>query len=152
VVTIAGEFGLILRSEDGGDTWRAVHQGDESVFAMHFATDGTNMGFAVGQEGFIARSTDGGVTWQRVESPSEANLLGVWSGQSEVVIVGIRQLLRSSDDGTTFMPTNDLNIVRTWFQGVDAGVSETKAGEKGFLRQQSVYIAGHRGTIARVLQ
>jgi photosystem II stability/assembly factor-like uncharacterized protein len=153
-VTICGEFGLILRSDDGGDTWRAVNKGTESVFAMQLANDGSNTGYAVGQEGLVMKTSDNGLTWQRLQSGTNSNLLGVWSGNSEVVITGIRQLLRSSDDGATFTPAanDDFAIVRTWFQGVAAGVAETKAGEKGFLRQQSVYIVGHRGTLARVVK
>lgn len=151
-VMICGEFGLILRSDDGGDTWRAVNRGDASVFALQLANDGSNTGYAVGQEGFVAKTADGGLTWTTLDVPTDANLLGVWSGNSEVVAVGIRQLLRSSDDGATFTGTEDLNVVRTWYQGVAAGVSEAKAGEKGFLRQQSVYIVGHRGSIARVVK
>lgn len=152
VMMVCGEFGLILRSEDGGTTWNAVHKGDASVFAMDLASDGTPTGYAVGQEGFIARTADGGLTWTDVEKPANANLLGVWSGNGEVVITGIRQLLRSSDDGATFSGTEDLNVARTWYQGVAAGVAESAAGEKGFLREQSVYIVGHRGTIARVVK
>lgn len=152
VLMIAGEFGLIIRSEDQGTTWNAVNRGDESVFAIHLANDGTNSGYAVGQEGMIARTADGGLTWTRLQSPSNANLLGVWSGNSEVVITGIRQMLRSSDDGATFTGTTDLNVARTWFQGVSAGVAESPSGEKGFLRAQTVYIAGHRGTIAKVIK
>lgn len=149
---IAGEFGLILRSTDGGDTWEAVHRGSQSVFAMGFASDNPNLGFAVGQEGLILKTTDGGDTWEQLDADSNANLLGVWTGNGEVVIPGIRELLRSSDDGATFTRTDDLQIIRTWFQGVDAGVTETKAGAEGFLRQQFVYIVGHTGTIARVLK
>ena len=74
------------------------------------------------------------------------------SGNGEVVVTGIRQMLRSSDDGATFSLSEDLNIIRTWFQGVAAGVAETKAGEKGFLREQSVYVVGFRGTIAKVIK
>ena len=151
-VMVSGEFGLILRSDDGGDTWRAVNKGDESIFAMTLAHDGSNSGYAVGQEGLILKTTDAGLTWARVKADTNANLLGVWAGNSEVVIVGIRQMLRSSDDGATYSTSSDIGIVRTWFQGIAAGVSETKAGEKGFLRQQNVFIAGYRGTIARVVK
>jgi photosystem II stability/assembly factor-like uncharacterized protein len=151
-VMVSGEFGLILRSEDGGETWRAVAQGDQSVFAMHLANDGSNTGYAVGQEGLILKTNDNGLSWTKLEAGSNANLLGIWSGNGEVVAVGIREMLRSSDDGVTFSASDDLSIVRTWYQGVAAGVAETKAGEKGFLRQQNVFIAGHRGTIARVLK
>ena len=151
-VMVSGEFGLILRSDDSGDTWHAVNKGDESIFALTLAHDGSNSGYAVGQEGLILKTTDAGLTWARLTADTNANLLGVWTGNSEVVIVGIRQMLRSSDDGATFSTSSDIGIVRTWFQGIAAGVSETKAGEKGFLRQQNVFIAGYRGTIARVVK
>lgn len=151
-IMIAGEFGLILRSTDGGDTFAAVHTGDQSVFDMHMARDGSNTGYAVGQEGLVTKTTDGGATWQDVDANTGANLLGVWSGNGEVVIAGIRELLRSSDDGASFTNTADIRIARTWFQGVGAGVSETQAGERGFLRQQSVYIVGHQATIGRVIK
>jgi photosystem II stability/assembly factor-like uncharacterized protein len=149
---IAGEFGLILRSEDGGSTWAAVSKGDESVFDMRLSNDGSHTGYAVGQEGLMMKTLDDGLTWERIDSGTEANLLGVWSGNGEVVVTGIRTLLRSSDDAATFAAATDYGIIRTWFQGVDAGVTETKAGNKGFLRQQIVYVVGHTGTIARVLQ
>ena len=151
-VMISGEFGLILRSDDGGDTWRAVNKGEESIFAMSLAHDGSNSGYAVGQEGLVLKTTDGGLTWGRLKADTNANLLGVWSGNSEVVIVGIREMLRSSDDGASFSTSTDIGIVRTWFQGIAAGVSETKAGERGFLREQNVFVAGYRGTVARVVK
>ncbi len=151
-VLVAGEFGLILRSTDGGDTFSAVNQADESVFDMYMARDGSTTGYAVGQEGLLLKTNDHGLSWQRLDPGTKANLLGVWAGNGEVVITGIREMLRSSDDGATFTRTHDVEIVRTWFQGVSAGVAETQAGEKGFLRQQSVYVVGHRGTIARVVK
>jgi photosystem II stability/assembly factor-like uncharacterized protein len=151
-VMIAGEFGLIIRTEDDGQTWTLVAQGDESVFDIDLASDGSNTGYAVGQEGLLMKTADNGRTWERLDPGTTANLLGVWNGQSEVVIVGIRTLLRSSDDGATFTAAEDYAIIRTWYQGVDAGVTETPAGDKGFLRQQHVYIVGHRGSIARVLE
>ena len=152
VVMVSGEFGLILRSEDNGDSWKAVNRGDESVFSLFLAHDGSSNGFAAGQEGLVLKTTDAGLTWQKLKTNTNANLLGSWAGNGEVVVVGIREMLRSGDDGATFTRSQDLSIVRTWFQGIAAGVSETKAGDKGFLRQQNVFVAGYRGTIARVLK
>lgn len=151
-ILVAGEFGLILRTTDNGQTWEAVHTGDQSVFDLYIASDGSNSGFAVGQEGFVARTADGGLTWQDLSVDTNANLLGVWSGNSEVVITGIRELLRSSDDGASFSKTTDIQVVRHWFQGVDAGVAETASGGAGFLREQSVYTVGHRATIAKIVK
>jgi photosystem II stability/assembly factor-like uncharacterized protein len=151
-VFIAGEFGLILRSTDSGDTWEVVNQGEASVFEMKFANDGSATGYAVGQEGLVLRTADRGLTWQQIAVDTNSNLLGVWSGNGEVVITGIRQMLRSSDDGASFSTTEDLQVVRTWFQGVAAGVAETKTGETGFLREQSVYTVGFHGSVARVVK
>ncbi|MGR8948309.1 MAG: WD40/YVTN/BNR-like repeat-containing protein [Gammaproteobacteria bacterium] len=151
-VVIAGEFGLILWSEDGGDNFVARHQGDESVFALHLDGEGTGTSYAVGQDGLVLRSQDGGSTWQSIElGGEEANLLGVWSGQGEVVITGIRSLFRSSDDGQSWTRADDVQIVRRWYQGVTTGVSEVEAGN-GFLRSQAVYIVGQEARIARVVK
>lgn len=150
-VVVTGEFGLILWSEDGGDTFVARHQGEESLFAIYLDADGTGTGYAVGQDGEVLRSQDAGMSWQKISTGSNANLLGVWSGQGEVVIVGIRELLRSSDDGETWKRSDDIKIVRTWYQGVDAAVAEIEA-PNGFLRTQVVYIAGYNATISRILE
>ena len=150
-VVVTGEFGLILWSEDGGGTFTARHQGDESIFDIHLDADGTGTGWAVGQDGEVLRSQDAGQTWENIDAGSVANLLGVWSGQGEVVIIGIRELLRSSDDGETWRKADDIKIVRTWYQGIDAGVAEI-GGDSGFLRTQIVYIAGYNATISRILE
>lgn len=151
-VIVVGEFGLILWSEDGGDSFIARHQGDESLFAIHLDAEGTGTGYAVGQDNVILRSQDGGQTWQTVKvAGEESNLLGVWSGQGEVVITGIRTLLRSSDDGETWSRSDDIQVVRTWYQGITTGVAEVSAGN-GFLRSQAVYLVGQQARIARVVK
>ncbi len=150
-VVVVGEFGLILWSEDGGDTFTARHQGEESIFAIELDAEGTGSGYAVGQDGEVLRSNDAGLTWQTLDVGSNANLLGVWSGQGEVVITGIRELLRSSDDGETWKRADDIKVVRTWYQGVDAGVAEIEA-PNGFLRTQIVYVVGYNATISRILE
>jgi photosystem II stability/assembly factor-like uncharacterized protein len=150
-VVITGEFGLVLWSDDGGTTFLARHTGEESIFALHLDAEGTGSSYAVGQDGEVLRSQDSGITWSKLEAGSKANLLGVWSGQGEVVIVGIRELLRSSDDGETWKRSEDLNILRTWYQGVAAAVAEIEA-PNGFLRTQIVYVAGYNATISRILE
>ncbi|MEM7540508.1 MAG: hypothetical protein AAF384_02860 [Pseudomonadota bacterium] len=150
-ILIAGEFGVIMNSTDGGASFDMSNRADQSVFDVHFANDGTNSGWAVGQDGFVAVTKDNGLSWERKDAGAESNLLGVWSGNGEIVICGIRSLLRSSDDGASWTFSEDLNIIRTWFQGIDAGVVETTVGE-GFLRQQIVYLAGFSGAIARVME
>ncbi len=154
-IFVSGEFGLIMKSTDGGKTFTAKHRGDKGVFDLQFSTDGKNTGYAVGQEGLVLKSVDDGETWESLPVDSTSNLLGVWSGDGEVVITGIRELLRSSDNGTTFSGTTDIAIGRTWYQGVAAGVTETvtmQSQRKVTMREQTIYIVGHQGSIAQVLQ
>ena len=152
-VLIAGEFGLILRSTDGGKTFNAAARGEQSVFDIHLASDGTSNGYAVGQEGLILKTSDGGKSWMQLDKITNANLLGVWSGHDEVVITGIRELLRSSDGGSSFTSgKSDIQIGRTWYQGVASGSSQKSTGVSGVLAEESVYIVGHQGSIARITQ
>ncbi|HKK04070.1 MAG TPA: YCF48-related protein [Gammaproteobacteria bacterium] len=60
-----GHDAVILRTEDGGETWCRVHVAPEldlPLFDVWFA-DAQN-GFAIGAYGYFLRSSDGGRTWQ----------------------------------------------------------------------------------------
>jgi len=152
VVLIAGEFGLILRSTDKGINFDAASRGEQSVFDIHMAEDGTRNGYAVGQEGLVLKTSDAGASWIQLPKTTNANLLGVWNGHDEVVITGIRELLRSSDGGSTFQSgQTDIQIGRNWFQGVASGTAEKNSGV-GVLAKESVYIVGHQGSIARIVK
>ena len=157
-IFVAGEFGLIMMSTDRGQSFKQVHGGDQGVFDLHFANDGdgTSSGYAVGQEGLVLKTIDGGATWSSVAVDTSSNLLGVWSGNGEVVVTAIRDLLRSRDDGKSFASFSaDSQIGRTWYQGVAAGVSETATesaeGRKSLIREQQVFIVGNGGNVAKVL-
>lgn len=116
---VAGEAGLLMLSEDGGRSWRKLHEGDASLFALHIRRDG--VGFAVGQSGLVLRTADGGEHWERVEVDSEANLLGVHANRNgQVLAVGMREMLQSADHGRQFAAVRDGDVVRVWFSGVGA--------------------------------
>ena len=60
-----GHDAVILRTEDGGDTWCRVHFAPELEFPLFdvWFADESN-GFAVGAYGYFLRSSDGGLTWE----------------------------------------------------------------------------------------
>jgi len=149
-VYVAGEFGAIISSADGGASWIGHNRGEESVFDLHLNPGGK--GFAVGQEGLVLRTLDGGVSWERLDVPAEGNLLGVWSSEfDEVVIAGIRTLLRSSDNGRSWRAGEDHAITRSWYQALAAGESAIDMG-RGTLTAEAVYVAGNAGIIARIVE
>jgi photosystem II stability/assembly factor-like uncharacterized protein len=72
-VVIAGEQGLVLLSDDGGDRFRAL----ETPYAGSFFTlelpSATEIVVA-GLRGNILRSRDGGASWDALQSPVEASI------------------------------------------------------------------------------
>jgi len=60
-----GHDAVILRTEDGGETWCRVHSAPELDFPLFdiWFEDERN-GFAVGAYGYFLRSFDGGLSWQ----------------------------------------------------------------------------------------
>lgn len=144
----AGEFGLVLSSTDGGGTWQTRAQGDESLFALHLGADGT--GFAVGQNGVMLRSEDAGHSWERLDTGSRGNMLDVWaSPEQEVVVVGIRSLLRSSDGGDSWTASRERSIERAWYQALAPGVV-SQQDDDVTLHKQRVYAVGQMGSIVTI--
>ena len=139
VITLVGEFDLVLRSVDQGDTWEVVNKGDTSLFALHYRDD--TSGFAVGQDGKVVKTLDGGLTWNIMSVPTKENLLDVWSSGSQVVVTGIRTLLRSRDDGLNWESVTEGDVSVQWYQAVD-GVSGSDA--------DSVVMVGHSGRIINI--
>src|SRR5262249_8293980 len=59
---IAGEFGTLLATSDGGATWWKRDVGTEkTLFGVTFTTPDT--GWVTGIDGLILRTKDGGKTW-----------------------------------------------------------------------------------------
>lgn len=62
-IVAVGERGLVVLSDDGGQTWRQAHQVPVSttLTALFFAND--KLGWAVGHGGVVLHTRDGGETW-----------------------------------------------------------------------------------------
>lgn len=80
-VTLAGEFGMVVQSTDGGQTWVRrdsfiTPKEPEPPYWITGAQEGNTM-FLAGAAGAIRRSTDAGVTWTTLPSPSAEAIFGV---------------------------------------------------------------------------
>jgi hypothetical protein len=114
---IAGEFGTVLATRDGGITWETRDVGTEkTLFGIGFETP--DRGWVVGIDGLIIRTTDGGKTWQvqhgrsstediedlgflaTLENPSLYDVQVV--GRQGVVIGDTGKILTSTDGGETW--------------------------------------------------
>lgn len=100
---IAGEQGLLLRSDDGGASFvplASPYKG--SFFGLLAARSGTLI--AHGLRGNVFRSSDLGASWQKVESgvPVSISAATEFDGGALVLLTQTGDLLASRDDGRSF--------------------------------------------------
>ena len=97
---MVGEFGLLVRSRDGGVSWEALDIGYEgSLFSV---TGDQSTAWIAGLRGNVFYSTDTGNSWQAVEVPTEASLLGAAvTGTGRASFVGLGGTLVEVDLAAT---------------------------------------------------
>jgi photosystem II stability/assembly factor-like uncharacterized protein len=105
---VIGAYGMILRTQDGGQTWQYMGLELDNPMSFHLNALTQVAGGAlviVGEAGQIFVSVDGGDTWEKRDSPYDGSLFGViGTGQvNEILAFGLR--------GNTFL-SEDLG--RSW--------------------------------------
>src|SRR5882757_8644279 len=74
--TVVGEYGTIVRTTDGGNSWTIQVSGTtQNLWAVSFKD--SNKGTAVGEGGTILGTTDGGANWVPQTSGTTLQLRGV---------------------------------------------------------------------------
>jgi photosystem II stability/assembly factor-like uncharacterized protein len=143
VVTVAGEFGVMLRSEDAGTTWRVlrpVNPEEATIHALSLVDKGQGNSYAVGQTGELLLSSDGGETWMKCDTGTDLNFLGVAaSPNGQVVLTGMRVMYRSENFGMTWSKIEEGDTITDWYQSV-----KTEAGSGRILA------VGHAGKIIQI--
>lgn len=128
-VWVAGEFGTIIRSSDGGQTWTQQHTGLEStIFGIHMR-DAMN-GMAVGIDSVILTTNDGGANWKPVRGPfRERSYYEVMvSGDTGWIVGGRGTILQSVDGGKTWeVFETPIEMASEWFRGLSL------SGDTGYL-------------------
>lgn len=98
---IVGEFGIILQTADGGETWSCQRYGRTlpQLYAVDFEHD--YGGWALGQLGSLLHSSDGGQHWQDIElrMNSREELDAIALEGKNAVIIGSRTVFWTGDGG-----------------------------------------------------
>jgi photosystem II stability/assembly factor-like uncharacterized protein len=96
---VAGEFGIIMASADGGRTFAQQHGPVETtLFGIHFVD--ARRGWAVGIDSVILHTEDGGQTWSPQPPPvTQRSFYDVTVQDGRGWIVGSSGTVLASDDG-----------------------------------------------------
>lgn len=140
-----GHWGAILRTSDGGQTWRAQRGDiavDQPLFSVHFRN--ADEGWAVGLWSLMLHTTDGGAHWEKVALPAppnakkaDRNLYAIFGDAKGGLFITSEQgrVLRSHDNGASW----------TYCETGYAGSLWSGAA----LRDNVLLVGGLRGTIYR---
>jgi photosystem II stability/assembly factor-like uncharacterized protein len=119
-VWVVGEFGTIMASADGGQTWTQQRAPFEStLFGVHF-TDAQH-GWAVGIDSVIIATVDGGATWTVQTPPVRGRSFYdvALRGQRGWIVGESGTLLSTADGGATWQLTPvPIELAANWLRGV----------------------------------
>lgn len=112
---IIGAYGLIFRTQDGGNTWqpwldRTENEGMLNLYAINASGDTY---YIAGEQGLFLVSTDDGNLFKRVDTPYIGTFFDVVTASSgEILLVGLLgNAYWSADQGATFYKSQVPNEV-----------------------------------------
>jgi photosystem II stability/assembly factor-like uncharacterized protein len=99
---IGGFGGTLVRTEDGGETWKNVGvPSSNGLSDVWFPT--ASVGYALDFTGGLFRTENGGDSWSILDTGTNRSPSGVFAPDaSNVFLIGPRGVRRSDDDGETF--------------------------------------------------
>jgi len=102
---VVGVFNLILRTEDGGQTWTPFQDRTDNPQGFHLnaiASTGDAL-YIAGEQGLLLKWDDAGQRFAAVQTPYQGSFFGVIGKPGEVVVYGLRgNVLRSTDGGQSW--------------------------------------------------
>lgn len=135
-----GHDGVVLRTDDGGETWallRATPGAEQPILSLHF--DSPEHGMAVGLYGWAIETGDGGHTWHDVHIGSgddaDRHLFYVFaSGSGALLIAGeAGTIFRSVDGGKSWQAQSTGNKGSLWYGSALADGTLLLCGMRGHL-------------------
>ena len=144
----------LLKTEDGGATWRAIMQSgpDANSSLVHAMFANAECGWVFGESGVVFATTDGGAHWTRQTSPSKYLLLGgTFIDSAHAWLAGAGATVLQTDNGglswqsgivrnargTRFNAISFVGNRLGWAVGAAGHIFATTDGGRNWFPQQS---------------
>jgi photosystem II stability/assembly factor-like uncharacterized protein len=127
------EFGLVLRSDDGGRTFKRQNSCTGKML-YGIAVLGPTHAIAVGADGAAVESNDAGITWALRETGVPEHLFGVFGNGTRLLVLGAAgvALVREGEAPFKVAHTSVHGwLTSAWFDDAGKGVV---VGGRGYLR------------------
>lgn len=135
---VTGAFNLILRTEDGGQSWTPWQDRVDNPRSMHLYGLRPAAGtlFMVAEQGLVLKLDAASQRFVKVQLPYEGTLFGVLGDDQLVLVYGLRgNALRSLDGGASWSKVDT---------GIEAGISSGLISPDG-----TILLASQSGQLLR---
>lgn len=133
---LAGAFGLLLHTTDGGTTWEPWIERADNGRRMHlYAIEPTPDGgvFLAGEQGLVRRLDRDAARFETIETPYKGTYFGITAGHSKLIAYGLRGNAFISRDGATSWSSlamgSDASVVAALERGAGRLVFVTQSGQ-----------------------
>jgi photosystem II stability/assembly factor-like uncharacterized protein len=104
---VVGAYGLLLRTEDGGQHWQPWMNRADNSKGLHLnaiARTGDSL-FIGGERGLLLRSDDHGAHFLKIKAPYGGSFFTIAAEPDRLIVAGLRgNAFSSNDDGRTWTP------------------------------------------------
>ena len=135
---LAGNYGIIFNSSDGGKNWTAQNSGIKTLLTDGAFIDSKN-GWIVGIDGVIIHTGDGGATWVKQNSGTAKHLMSIVFTDTEYgwAVGEFSTVLHTTDGGKTWAPQQP--------------EADKIYNDVYFLDRQNGFIVGEAGSMLRTI-
>ncbi|WP_414878023.1 WD40/YVTN/BNR-like repeat-containing protein [Pseudomonas sp. IT-P100] len=148
-----GAYGVVLRTDDGGHTWKAWLGHVDNPQKLHIYAIAQAQGgiYLVGEQGFIARSTNDGDHFSRLETDFSGSFFTIAAAADKsLYVAGLEGVvIRSTDNGSTWAAV-EVATKQSWVasEAMPDGSVILANANGGFFRS----VTGHKFSTLSVSQ
>lgn len=133
---VLGEFGLMAKTVDGGQSWQNAQNIPDNFYPMGVYFTDSEHGWVAGLGGAILYTADGGKSWKRQETPNSVPLYGIHAKGNRVFALG---------DGNTVLELDGQRWVAH-----DTPPQSTYLRDAEVINNDMLLVAGGNGTLTTV--